>query len=422
VVTTSHEPGLDSRVEFFDLRTRPEDDGSVVVGRADIGDFVALPELGATIIRELSGGARIGDVEQALLKQGVEMDVAGFVAQLSGLGFVRAGDGIPDPAAPPARPGTLPRLRARHVRWLFTRPAYAAYLLTLAAAVTALVLQPRVRPHYGDIFFSGSTSAVLAGTTGLFLVIVALHEFAHLASARASGVPARISFGTRLYSLVAQTDVSGMWAAARAERLRTYLAGMGLDLVLASVLILARAADPGQAWPGRVMAAAVVMLIVGVAGQFQLFMRTDMYFVAADLLRARNLFEDSAVQLVHLLRVAVRRAPGTHPLAGLPRREHRVVKAYGLVMVAGTAAALAVFAVYLLPALVVLLDRGAHRLADGISSGNVPVAADGGVTLVVEGGTELVVVLLMLRSRLPWIRSLRGRLRPPDQAPGRERA
>jgi hypothetical protein len=382
-----------------------------VVGRADTGDFVSLPGLGATIIHELSGGARVGEVERSLSARGVAIDVAGFVRQLGEFGFVRAVDGIPDPDAPPVRPASLRWLQARHVRWLFAPWACAAYLLVAAAAVAALALQPRIRPRYSDMFFSGSVSVVLAGSTVLFLAIVALHEFAHLASARASGVPARISFGTRLYSLVAQTDISGMWASSRGDRLRTYLAGMGLDLVLGSVLILIRAARGTGGRADHVMAAAVVLIGVGVAGQFQLFMRTDMYFVAAHLLRARNLFEDATVQLIHALRSAIGRAPGAHPLAGLPRGEQRVVRVYGVVMVLGTLVALAVFAVYLLPALVILLIHGADRLDGGISSGDVPMALDGAVTLVVEGGTQLLVVVLMLRSRVPWISSLRARMR-----------
>ncbi len=43
-------------------------------------------------------------------------------------------------------------------------------------------------------------------------VLIALHELGHLATARAAGAPARISLGTRLQFLVAQTDVSGVWA------------------------------------------------------------------------------------------------------------------------------------------------------------------------------------------------------------------
>lgn len=407
----SPELGPDSRVEFFALRTRAEDDGSVVVGRADTGDFVALPALGALIIRELDSGTRIAEVEEHLSARGTEIDVAGFVTQLGEFGFVRAVDGVSSPDVPAIWPPTWPWLKACHVRWMFTLPAYTVYLLVVTAAVTALILQPRVRPRYGDIFFSGSTSLVLAGSTALFLVIVAFHEFAHLASARASDVPGRITLGTRLYWLAVQTDVSGMWAASPRERLRTYLAGMGMDLVLGSALVLERTVCVFGGAVDHVIAAAVVLIIIGVAGQFELFVRSDMYFVAAHLLKARNLFEDATLQCIHVLRSLIGKAPRVHPLAGLPDRERRVVRGYSLVMVIGTAAALTIFAEYLFPAIIILLARGVHRLTEGLSHGNAPLALDGGVTVVVEGGFELLVAVLILRSRMPWINALRARSR-----------
>jgi putative peptide zinc metalloprotease protein len=415
-VAPSQQIESDSLIEFFELRARNEEQGgSVVVGRVDTGQFIELPALGMQIIDELRAGSRVADVEDSLLDQGIQLDVAGFAAQLREVGFIRAIDGVPDPDAPAARPPSLAWLKPGHVQWLFTRLTYALCLLIVAAAVAACVLDSRIRPRYSDIFISADTSVVLVGSTAIFLAVVALHEFAHLASARASGVPARISFGTRLYSLVAQTDVSGMWAASGPERLRTYLAGMGLDVVLASILILVRSAAGADNPADHVLAASVVIIIVGVAGQFQLFMRTDIYFVAAHVLKARNLFEDASVQLLHMLRSVLRRASSEHPLSQLPSAERRVVKTYAAIMITGTAGALAVFAAYLLPALVTLLIRGGQRLAAGIGAGDVPMAVDGGVTLLVEGGTEVLVVVLMLKSRMPYIARLRSRLRA---APG----
>jgi hypothetical protein len=54
----------------------------------------------------------------------------------------------------------------------------------------------------------------------LFALTATVHELAHLAAARSLGVPARIGLSTRLFYLVAQTDVSGIWAAPRRARYR----------------------------------------------------------------------------------------------------------------------------------------------------------------------------------------------------------
>ncbi len=301
-----------------------------------------------------------------------------------------------------------------HVRFLVVPVALLLYAVAVVAGVVTLVVVPRTRPSFHDLLFTTSTSVVLLVTTLLFLAVVALHELSHLVSARASGVPARISLGTRLYSLVAQTDVSGLWAASRRDRLRTYLAGMVTDLVLASVLIVARALKLAPI-PDALAAAAVVLILVGVAGQFQLCMRTDVYFVLAELARTRNLFEDATVLTLHTLARLLGHRGSDDPLARLDDRDRRVVSRYAWVMVLGTAAALSTFAVLLLPAIVLLLGQGLQRLRAGLETGDVLLVTDGALTLLIEGGTQVLVLVLMLRSRRGWVRDLRQRMAAPGE-------
>jgi hypothetical protein len=404
-----------SIVEFFPLLSRIDDD-EVIVGRADTGDFVALPVVGWRIIQALSEGRPVTHVEKDMADDGIQVDVAGFVLQLADLGFVRAVDGVPDEAAPPPREPSLGWLQQRHVRWLVHPATALALALLVALGAAALVLDPGVRPHYRDLLFTSDTSVVLLGTTILFLVVVTMHELAHLVSARASGVPGRISLGTRLYSLVAQTDVSGLWVATRRERIRTYLAGMVLDVTWIAVLVLLRAAGLPE-WPDRLAGAAVVLLLIGVAGQFQLFMRTDVYFVAAELVNARNLFEDATVLVLHALRGVLRRDRSEHPLGHLAPRERRAVTVYAWIMVIGSFAALAVFAAYLLPALVLLLVHAYGHVVDGLATGSQRLLIDGIVTMVVEGGTQVLVLTLFIRSRRAWWTALRRRF---DEDPATE--
>lgn len=395
-------------VEFFELVKR-EDGDEVVVGRPDTGDFVALPRVGWEVIDALRGGRTIEALSREFDEAGVALDVADVVDQLADLGFVRAVGGVPNRSAPTVRRPSLPWLEQRHVKWLVHPLAGVVWLVVVLAGGLTLVTTPRVRPSFRDLLFSESTSVVLVGTTLMFLLVVALHEMAHLVSARASGVPGRISLGTRLYSLVAQTDVSGLWASSKAERIRTYVAGMAFDALFIGVLLLLRA----HVFTGRadsIAAALIVLLGVGIAGQFQLFMRTDVYFLAAELLGARNLFEDATVLTLHHLRKILGRASTQDPLHSLPPGERRAVRWYAVVMVLGAVLALSAFAFFILPALVLVLVRGAERLAAGVSQGHLGLALDGGLTILIEGGTQLLVLVLLVRSRRAWASSLRERM------------
>src|SRR5262249_29356569 len=148
-------------------------------------------------------------------------------------GFVATLDGTPVPGPPPPRV-TWARLRPTHVRWLLTRPVFVVLALLVAAAAGAIGLAPQLVPTYHDLLWTQRTSLVLAGNAVLGWSIIALHEFAHLATARAAGVPGRMSFGTRLQFLVAQTDVSGIWASPRWQRLTAYLSGIAVNVGIAA--------------------------------------------------------------------------------------------------------------------------------------------------------------------------------------------
>ena len=139
-----------------------------------------------------------------------------------------------------------------------------------------------------------------------------------------------MSLSTRLQFLVAQTDVSAVWAAPRRTRLTVYLAGMAVNLAVAAAGIVVRAAAGPQGAVGRVAAVAVLLSLLFLPSQALVFMRTDLYFVLQDLARCRNLYADAVAYGAYL----VRRRPAD-PSLGLPARERRVVRAYCGVMVGG---------------------------------------------------------------------------------------
>lgn len=391
---------------------RPEGE-DFVVGRVETGEFVSVPAIGARAVELLGQGLAIGEVEAGLREEfGVAPDVVAFADQLLELGFVAAVDGVRLSSGEPAG-ATMPWLRRAHVAWLFSIPAKVVVALTVAAGVVAMVLRPEVVPSFHDVLLARSTSLVVLGTTALFLLVVAAHETAHLAAARSLDVPARMSLGTRLYSLVAQTDVSGLWALPRSKRYRGYLAGMVWDATVAgaTLVVLATGAVTGEA--ARVLAALLAILAVGIAAQFQLFMRTDLYFVLSDLLGARNLYGDATLYLLSLVRRLLRpgrRGARVDPLATLPPRERRAVHAYAWFMLVASAVALGVFAVVIAPALIVLLVRSALDLVRGIRDHDLLRALDGAVSLVVEGGFQALFVVVFVSRRRGAMVRLRARL------------
>lgn len=342
--------GPASRVRLHDLTWRP-DGAEWIVGRRETRTFVAVPEAGIRVIRLLERGLSVGQAqERALAETGEELDVAEFVRDLIGLGFVAEAAGLPV-ATEPVRPPTLPRLRPEHVRFLLSPLLPLLPAALVAAALIALVRHPELVPTYRSLLWSDRGSVVILSGALVGWSILLLHELAHLAVARAAGVPGRIGFGTRLQFLVAQTDISGIELAPRRHRLTAYLAGIAVNLAVASTaFLLLPVTAPGSA-PHRLLAATVLWALLPLTFQLMVFMRTDVYFVLQDLTGCRDLYGDGRAHARHLAgRLLRRRAPDADPTRALPPAERRAVRVYSVIQVVGTTLCLAGLALYTLPA------------------------------------------------------------------------
>jgi putative peptide zinc metalloprotease protein len=364
---TVHELHLDtaSRVELHHLQQRRDGD-EYIVGRVDTGDFIAVPEIGAQAITLLAGGMTVGAASHELSDRfGTDLDLVDLLSGLVDVGFVAEVDGRPVPSPPPIEP-TFPRLQPRHVAWTLHPALHALVgLVILAGCLLAAVgAGAGWLPTPADLLWSDRGSLVLLGQSAIAWTSLLAHELAHLATARAAAIPARMGFGTRLQFLVAQTDVTGIWIAPRRMRLTVYLSGMAVELVIATGALAGIAVVGAGGTASDILSVVVVTQLLALATQCMVFMRTDLYFVLQDVTRSRNLYGDGAAYVLYLGRRAIRRRP-PDPSRALPAHERRAVRAYALLLAVGTVACLAAFAVYTLPITLTLLGRALSALATG---------------------------------------------------------
>ena len=367
-------------------------------------------------------GSSIGEVQSQLQAEyEAEVDIDGFVASLVDLGFVKELDGHPLVPGKAQQPN-LSWLKAHHVRWLFSWPLKITYIILLLAAGLTVISHLELIPHYQDFFWSSATSVVLLVNIAMSITVLVLHEFSHLVAARSLGVPAHFGLGTRLYSLVAQTDVTGLWAVPRKQRYRVYLAGIALDLLVASVVLLLVSYVPLPVLAENILKALVLGEVITVLWQLQVFMRTDVYFVLMDLLRCHNLFEDSLAYLRYSVKqVWAWVSPPTritnlsYPLDHLPVHEQRKVRLYSWFVVVGTVASLSVFAIYSVPILIGLLTQAGASIWQGVTLGQPWSLVDGMVTLLVQGALQVAFLVVFWKTHVSWFSSWYraiGRARP----------
>lgn len=363
------------------VRLRPltlvDDGDDVVVGDPASGQFIAVPPVGAIVIRALQRGATLEEcAEMARRDAGEPVDVVSFVETLRELGFVddqpiahphEADASPPTPAAtaPLQQRRWLTGVRPERARPLFSPAAWAVYAAALVFCAGCFVLRPELLPAPGDLFFLGDEGLSLVAVLPLAYLLAAVHEAWHWLAARSLGLPSRFGVDRRLYLLVFETDLTPLWSVPRRQRYGPQLAGLAVDVVvLAALLAVELLADAGwlalPAPAAGLVAALVFVKVAGILWQCLVFLRTDLYGVLVTATGCRNLWEVKSL----LLRQAFGRlsAEQAAELAAADPRDVRVGRWFRWVYLAGFVAALAYFAGFYLPVMVRMLAWSAAGL------------------------------------------------------------
>jgi hypothetical protein len=396
---------LDARVAVRPIAQQREGQ-SITIGDLGRQVFLTIPAEGMDILSALAEGKTVGEAVRLYEQTHDEKpDVEDFLSVLADEGFVApwGDEAFAEQVRQTAEP-SLGRISPAVARRLFGAPVLAVCALVVGVAVALLVADPGVMPGPAVLVFHHHLAAL---TLGMFVVTMAgvvVHELGHLLAARASGVPAKIGLGNRLWIVVAETDMTGIWMVPKRRRYLAFLAGPIIDVVSAAALV-------GVLWAQRhgwidlspvlvqFTGAVLFSYLLRLLWQCFVFVRTDFYFVIATALDCKSLLADTE-DLLRNRWASLRGRGGMVDQSAIPPREMRAVRAYSVVWLVGRAVALASLVLVTLP---VLVGYGAE-VVRSVSGGRSSYDAVDLLTLAVLGlgvqGAGLVV----------WIRSLhRGR-------------
>lgn len=321
------------RVEVFPF-TRRVDGHDVILGRADGRSFLALPPDAVEILDDLAAGSTLLQAQTAYQERhAVTPDVLGLVVGLEAEGFIRReGAGGEEVAGVAPRAFHLVGITQSVARRIFSRPVLWAGALLVALGVAAVFAEPSIVPGPSALMFSHSIGIMVLWLVPLFILSLVLHEMAHLVAARARGVPASFGFSHRLWLLVVETDMSGIWTLPRRQRYLPILAGSFVDAVSTAALLLvlfldARGAMALSATAGAVIRAMVIVYLYQILWQCFLFVRTDYYYAIANYFGCKSLMQDTVVALRNR---AVRWSGRGSEIdqSHIPRGEMRIIRGY----------------------------------------------------------------------------------------------
>ncbi|SBT51029.1 hypothetical protein [Micromonospora auratinigra] len=340
-----------------------------VIGRAELGRYLAVPEPGAVFVEALRSGASLAAATAAASEAaGEEVDGEDFILTL-------AEEGLLDDVDPATSTG-----RQRAIRWiegvrpetaarLFGRVAWAGYLAAALFSVGVLVGRPELRPTFEAAWFLADPVLSLLWSGVVLMVLDALHEMWHWLAARAIGVPAVFRVSYRSLFLVFETDVSQIATVPRRRRYGVFLAGMafeGVVLAVALALRLLYRADLAGVppWLDRVAAMVVLGVCFSLAWQCgAVFLRSDMYAVLANALRCHNLYR--ATWLTVKDRLVGLRAGEADEFAAVDPYERRVAGRFAVGYLVGMLGVTWMFLQLTAPALLAMAVWLVHNLAEG---------------------------------------------------------
>ncbi|HVQ93953.1 MAG TPA: hypothetical protein VMU51_23145 [Mycobacteriales bacterium] len=320
------------------------DGDEYVLGRPDLGLYVAVPEPAAVLIRALQGGATLAAAtERASESAGSEVDSADFLAGLAEIGLL---------AEPGPADGT-PAVGGRQIRWIagvnpgtaawfFGRTAWLCYGAAAVFVLAALIVRPDLRPSFEDIWFLGDPALSMLSLAPISVLLAGGHEAWHWLAGRALGVPAVFRVSRRGIWLVFETDLTQVVTLPRRQRYSPFLAGMAWDTSLlagALALRLLYRADRLALPPtlDRLLGVVVLTQVVTLTWQgVAIFLRTDGYAVLANALRCHNLYRASWLTTKDRF---WRLTPAeTTELAEVSEHDRRVARWFGLGYALGLAA------------------------------------------------------------------------------------
>ncbi len=380
-----------------------------VIGSPRSPDYLAVPEIGGQVVQWLRAGhplSRCADLAEAAAGQPV--DVARFVAVLDEAGL------LPADAEPTADAAVRP-VPGRTVGRLLFGPAGLVGQLALAlVAVVLLVLEPGLRPTFEDGFIVDSPLAAMLLLAAIGTCAGLLHEVAHVVAAARFGVRSRLSIGRRLFAIVYQTDLTGLWALPRRQRAVPIAAGMISDAAILGGLLVAEQWLVGPAHPLVValVRALVLLKVTGLVFQIEIFMRTDLYALFALATRSRNLWATKGA----VARTAIRRATAEDRalLAASAPREVRWAKLYLFLYLPGVLWATWYLVQFGIPTVRRLVDLSVHAIA---AHGPVSLAGLGGFAALALCLGPLCWTLLGVAGSAA--RTVRSILRPAVAEPAR---
>ena len=299
---------MQSKITLYPLSIQ-KDKKNYIVEEPISGDFFELSEISVDAIKRLEKGEELAAIEK-VLKDAYpeeEVDIIEFVEQLIELGLVQEVDGVQvndvkeEQTKSVSGAGGFLWIPSWVGRLFFNRLMNKIYLLLLVTNVFILILNPKLFPHYKDLFLFDSMVLNMFSYLVISIVLILIHEFGHVLAIRSYDLPAKLSIGIRLIFIVFETDLTQAWKLKPKQRNMLYLAGLSFEQMILFLSFGFMLVFPDANYVGLV---SIIVLDIFIKFIYQccFYMKTDVYYVVENVTGCYNLMESGKIYLSSFLK------------------------------------------------------------------------------------------------------------------------
>jgi putative peptide zinc metalloprotease protein len=356
------------RYSVIPLSIQKEGD-AYLIGNLEMGEFYQFPEQGVKILDMLRAGDSAASIRTRLAAESQELvDVDEFVEQLEKIGFIHPED---------QRQGVQQRLRDAS---LDTRPIFdvdprianaifssftgLCYVLIVVFAVLTAIYDKDLRIDLSAFYVETNRTPFLILISALSCIQMALHESGHLLAAARYGIKSRYGISNRLWTIVAESDLTGILTLPKSQRYFPMLAGIVVDIGCAAILtifIKIMLQYGASAFAVQVIRALILEIIIDVTWQFNIFVKTDIYFVLCNYFGHTDLDKDARLYLRNLAYKLTIGRFGERPLAQ-KYNNIRVLRIFSVIWLFGRILSLTVLLCVVFPTMARYIESAVHEL------------------------------------------------------------
>jgi len=391
-----------SIVQLYDLVINQEDN-EFLIGREEIDTYITIPIIGVEAIQLIQKGLTIGYVKEHLDKKfNEDINIVNFIKELIKYDFVKKIDDIDIVSKREKKRILFPKIKQRHVKWLFSKHALIGYSIIILLLTIIFITNNQYIPKPQDLFFHDSITIIIIVNYILGWLLIFKHEIAHLFAAKSLGVEGRFSLNLRLHYLVAETDVTNLLKIPRKKRYIVFLAGIISDLLFSAAFVfLLLLNDSNIIHINNLVYGILKMMVLieflSIVWQFRFYMKTDIYYVIESLVKCKNLYDDSKAYIKKIFYKLFNKKSNID-LSKIPYKEMKYIRMYSILFFFGTLITILVFIYYGIPIIIELFLRIIDTLMIGLRTGNQLALLDSILLIIFLGFNYCLVLYLFIRN------------------------